>query len=132
MRRVLLLMAAVSLAGCFNNTTGPDAAVNQPFQLKIGEIAALPDGARLRFDNVRSDSRCPIDAICITAGNAVIAVTLMRGSGNDAHDVHTTAPQSQFSYAHYVIKLTELQPYPRSNQQTKPEDYVATFVVQTQ
>ena len=132
MRRWVFLVGAVALAGCFDNPTGPDAVVNQPFQIKIGEIAALPGDARLRFDNVRTDSRCPIDAICVRAGEAIIAVTVMRGGGNEAHDVYTTAPQSQFSYANYVITLTDLQPYPRSDQKAKPEDYVATFVVQTQ
>ena len=131
MRSVLVFCAVILLAAC-NDTTGPDAVVNQPFQLKIGMTATLPDEARLRFDNVRSDSRCPIDANCITAGDAIIAVTVLRGGGNDPHEVHANPPQSQFSYANYVIKLTELQPYPRSDRQTKPEDYTATFVVETQ
>jgi hypothetical protein len=131
MMRGLCLLIVVAMASC-SNPTGPDAALNQPFQLKIGEIAALPDGARLRFDNVRSDSRCPIDAICVSAGDAVIAVTLMRGSGNEPRDLHTMPAQSQFSYANYVIKLTELQPYPRSDRKPQPSDYVATFVVQSQ
>jgi len=95
-------------------------------------MASLPDSAKLRFENVRSDSRCPIDAVCITAGDATIAVTLLRGSGNEARELHTMPAQSQFSYSKYLVKLTELQPYPRVSQPPKPEDYVATFVVQTQ
>ena len=116
-------------AGC-PNPTGPDAVVGTPFELKLGAIASLPDGAKLRFDNVRSDSRCPIDAVCVRAGEAIIAVTLMRGSGNEARELQTVPAQSQFSYSKYVVKLTELQPYPRSNSPTKTEDYVATFIVQ--
>ena len=123
-------IAAIALAACFNNPTGPDAVVGTPFELKLGAIASLPDSAKLRFDNVRSDSRCPIDVICVRAGEAIIAVTLMRGTGNEARELQTVPAQSQFSYSKYVVKLTELQPYPRSNQPTKPEDYVATFVVQ--
>jgi len=130
MRRVLIAIAIVAACGCFKNPTGPDAVVGTPFELKLGAIATLPDNARLRFDNVRSDSRCPIDAICITAGDATIAVTLLRGTGNEARELHTVPAQSQFSYSKYVVKLTELQPYPRASQPTRPEDYVATFVVQ--
>ena len=124
------VIAALALVACFQNPTGPDATVGTPFELKLGAIASLPESAKLRFDNVRSDSRCPIDANCIRAGEAIIAVTLMRGTGNEAKELQTVPAQSQFSYSKYVVKLTELQPYPRSGQQTKPEDYIATFVVQ--
>ena len=124
------LVLAFLTAGCFNNPTGPDATVGMPFELKLGAIASLPDSAKLRFDNVRSDSRCPIDAICVRAGEAIIAVTLMRGTGNEARELQTIPAQSQFSYSKYVVRLTELRPYPRSNQPTKPEDYAATFIVQ--
>ena len=129
MSRTFVAIATLALAACFN-LTGPDATVGTPFELKLGAIASLPDSVKLRFDNVRSDSRCPIDAICVRAGEAIIAVTLMRGTGNEAKELQTVPAQSQFSYSKYVVKLTELQPYPRSNRQTKPEDYVATFVVQ--
>ena len=129
--RAIALVAAIVLAGCFDNTTGPDAVVGTPFVLKLGEIASLPDSAKLRFDNVRSDSRCPIDAFCVRAGEGIIAVTLMRGSGNEEKEIQTTPAQSaQFAYSKYVVKLTELQPYPRAGQQARPEDYTATFIVQ--
>jgi len=128
--RVITFVAAIVAAGCFNQTTGPDAVVGSPFSLKLGEIASIPDSSKLRFDNVRSDSRCPIDANCIRAGEAIIAVTLMRGTGNEEKELQTTPALSQFAYSKYVVKLTELRPYPRSSQQTRPEDYVASFVVQ--
>lgn len=124
------MAAALALVACFQNPTRPDATVGTPFELKLGAIASLPESAKLRFDNVRSDSRCPIDAICIRAGEAIIAVTLMRGTGNEAKELQTVAAQSQFSYSKYVVTLTELQPYPRASLPAKPEDYVATFVVQ--
>lgn len=130
MVRLVALLFAIIFTACFD-PTGPDAVVGTPFQLKHGEIASIPD-ARLRFDTVRADSRCPIDANCITAGDATVAVTLMRKGGNESRDVHTTPAQSQFSYDKYVVKLTELQPYPRSDRKANPEDYVATFVVQNQ
>jgi hypothetical protein len=128
MRGVLIGALALAAAACFS-PTGPDAVAGTPFQLKHGETASLPDNARLRFDTVRADSRCPIDAICITAGDATIAVTLMRSSGNESRDVHTLPAQSHFSYSKFTVTLTELQPYPRSDRQAKPEDYTATFVV---
>jgi hypothetical protein len=129
MRRILIAVATLSATACFS-PTAPDAIVGTPFQLKHGETASLPDNARLRFDTVRADSRCPIDAICITAGDATIAVTLMRSGGNESRDVHTLPAQSHFSYSKFTVTLTELQPYPRSDRQAKPEDYTAVFVVE--
>ena len=132
MRRVLPAIALASMAACFGNPTGPDAVIGTPFQLKAGATATIPDSARLRFDSLRSDSRCPIDAICVTAGDAIIAVTLMRSSGNESRELHTMPVRSQFLYSKYVVKLTELQPYPRSDRHARPDDYVATFVVSAQ
>ena len=133
MFRMAALVLALSGAACFN-PTGPDAVVGTPFALKVGAVASLPENARLRFDTVRADSRCPIDAICVSAGDATIAVTLMRSGGNEARELHTmpSLQQSQFSYSTYVVRITELQPYPRASLPAKPEDYVGTFVVQNQ
>lgn len=131
MRRVLLVLLAACAVAC-DNPSGPDAVVGTPFQLKPGETATIPDEARLRFDALLNDSRCPLDAICISAGDAIIAVTLMRGSLNESRELHTMPAQSQRPYSRYAIKLTELQPYPRSDRQARPEDYVATFVVSMQ
>ena len=131
MLRIAVVVLAVTAAGCFN-PTGPDAVVGTPFTLKVGATASLPEATALRFDTVRNDSRCPIDAICITAGDATIAVTLMRKSGNEARELHTMPAQSQFSYSKYTVRLTELQPYPRASLPSRPEDYLGTFVVQNQ
>jgi hypothetical protein len=130
MHRLVLLVAAITAAACFHGPTGPDAVAGQPFELKAGATAELPDGARLKFDRVQSDSRCPLDAICVTAGNATIAVTLTpeRG-GSVSRELHTQPNGSQISYGSYTIALTELQPYPRASQPTNPADDVATFVV---
>lgn len=129
MGRVVAIGLVLALGACASPTE-PDAVVATPFQLKVGEVATIPDNARLRFDTVRSDSRCPIDAICITAGDAVIAVTLMRNGASESRELHTIPAQSQFSYSNYVVKLTELQPYPRSDRQARPEDYTATLMVE--
>lgn len=36
----------------------------------------LEDGVRVSFLYVHSDSRCPLDAICVRAGDAVVVVAL--------------------------------------------------------
>ena len=53
--------------------------LDQPFDLRAGQSAVVPGGLKVTFDRVVSDSRCPIDAICVWAGEAVIALKLSRG-----------------------------------------------------
>ena len=76
----VVLIAACLGATCGGNPTEPTAVpLGQPFDLRAGQSAVVPGGLKVTFDRVVSDSRCPIDAICVWAGEAVIALKLSRG-----------------------------------------------------
>jgi hypothetical protein len=128
--RYIVIAALVSI-GCGGSPTQPDVVAGQPFDVRAGATADLPDGVRLRFDSVLSDSRCPLDAICVRAGEAVIAITLSKtGSVAAEFEVQTDPPARRSAvYGGHSITLTALQPFPRSDRQVQPSDYVATFVV---
>ena len=129
MLRVITLLTALAAAACMNPAS-PDAVTGKPFELKAGSTATLPDGARLTFERVSGDSRCPMDANCVWAGDATIAISVSQsGSAAEARELHTQANGSQISYGNYLIQLTALAPYPRSDRQIRAEDYVATLVV---
>ena len=69
----------VMMVACNGDPTQPDRVANdKPFELRVGDAALTTDDLRMRFDAVRSDSRCPSDALCVWAGEAVIALTLSR------------------------------------------------------
>ena len=90
----------------------------------------MTDGLRIRFDTVRSDSRCPMDALCVRAGEAVIAITLsLPGEIAIGRELETVPAKSHTSYSRFTITLSSLAPYPRSDRQIRPTDYIATFVV---
>jgi hypothetical protein len=130
MLRIIAVAAAIAAAGCVNSPTAPDAVVGEPFELKAGAVASLPDGGRLRFDQVAADSRCPMDALCVWAGDAAVLVTVTpSGGASESRELHTQPPGSQISYSGYTVTLTALAPYPRSTQPIAPGDYVATFVL---
>ena len=128
---VLLVLASVA---CSGSPTQPDRVrSNQPFELAVGDTAVVNDGLRLRFDAVRSDSRCPMDALCVRAGEAVVGVTLsMPGEAPAGRDLETIPARSQTTYSRFTISLSQLQPYPRSDREIHRRDYVATFIVQAQ
>lgn len=130
--RILALIVAIAAAACFESPTGPDAVAGQPFELKAGATAVLPDRTRLKFERVPADSRCPMDALCVWAGDATVAVTLRPSTGGaESRELHTQPAGSQISYGGYTIALSALAPYPKSSESIRPSDYVATLVVST-
>ena len=128
----LVLVSCSSIAvGCAAHPSQPSRPLGQPFDVKAGTSVALTDGLKLTFDRVRTDSRCPLDAICIQAGEAIVVLTLSQSAAASAErELRTTPAFSEASYLSYVIKLVALAPYPRSTQQIRPEDYVATLTVE--
>ena len=127
----IALVSWTSVAsGCAAHPSQPSRPLGQPFDLKAGTSAVLTDGLRLTFDRVRADSRCPLDALCIQAGEAIVVLTLTQSASSQVEqELRTTPAFSEASYQSYVIKLVALAPYPRSTQQIRPEEYVATLTV---
>ena len=123
---VLLLL----LAACSSPTAPDRVPKGEPFDVRVGESALTTDDLRIKFDTVRSDSRCPLDALCVRAGEAVIAVTLSQaGQLAIGRELQTVPDKSQTTYSRFTITLSSLRPYPRSDRQIQPNDYIATFVV---
>ena len=121
----------VSLAACSGNPNQPGSIpLGQAFDLRAGATAAVEGGLAMSFDRVVHDSRCAIDAICVWEGDAVLVVTLSSVAGPPAsYEIHTQPLQSEVGHGSFLVKLTALSPYPRSNRPTNPEDFVATFKV---
>ena len=126
------LWAGVNL-GCAGHPTGPgELPFGQSFELRPGTSATMSDGLKVTFDGVRADSRCPMDALCVWAGDATVAVRLSQPPATQAERaLHTQAGGSEAQYLAYVIKLVTLAPYPRSDRQIRPDDYVATLAVES-
>lgn len=130
MIRTVAVLVALAVPACGRGPLSPDAVTDTPFELKAGATAFLPDSTRLKFDRVLTESRCPLDAMCVSAGDASILVSFISRDGTGAaRELHTQPDRSQISYGSYTIALTGLQPYPRTTEPVVPADYVATFVV---
>ena len=129
--RVLTLFLLVWTAACDGGPTQPDRVpTGRSFDLRVGDAALTTDDVRIRFETVRSDSRCPLDAFCVRAGEAVIALTVGRvGEVPVGRELDTTPARSSTTFLNFTITLSSLQPYPRSDRPIRPGDYVATLVV---
>lgn len=125
-----ILCAGLSL-GCARSPTQSSALpLGQSFELRAGASAILQSGLTVAFERVTSDSRCPMDALCIWAGDAIVMVSLSQAAaGQVQRELHTDPTGSEASYLAYSIKLVALAPYPRSDRQIRPEDYAATLIV---
>jgi hypothetical protein len=72
------VLALVLWSGCGGTPTQPSPlALGEPFELRLGERAEVARGLSLLFVDVASDSRCPIDAICVSGGDAFADVMFM-------------------------------------------------------
>jgi len=125
-----ILCAALSL-GCARSSTQPSPLpLGQSFELRAGASAILESGLTVTFERVTSDSRCPMDALCVWMGDAIVMVSLSQAAGGQVRrELHTAPTGSEASYLAYSIKLVALAPYPRSDRQIRPDDYAATLIV---
>ena len=129
----LVLVVSALSAGCAGHSNSPnDTPLGQPFDLRAGSSAVLDGGLKVTFERVPADSRCPMDALCIRAGDATVALAISRdGADAVARELRTDSAASETSYPGYSIKLIALAPYPRSDRPILPGDYVATLTVAT-
>jgi hypothetical protein len=123
--RVLLLLAVVVLASACPRAgflpareVGPGEAA----RLAVGHSAAIRGtGVRLRLDAI-SDSRCPADVRCISAGDATAVLTFTGAAAVRTDTVHLLREPRATSYGGYRIELMDIQPAPRSAQDSGPKE----------
>lgn len=104
-------------------------SLDTPFQLGVGNTAALiSTDIKITILNVE-DSRCPADVLCVWQGEAKVSINVKRSQDIGNFTLSSTAGQETQSFDGYSIKLVEVQPYPYSNTDILPSDYVVTFTV---
>jgi hypothetical protein len=127
----LVIAHLVTLLACTNPAEPTAARLDQEFTLTPGAAAVLqPENLQVGFDQVLSDSRCPIDAICIVAGEATVRIWLSKAPRGRADLELKTAPSaSQAAYDAYRVRLVSIMPSRRASQTIAPTDYSATLLV---
>lgn len=128
--RALLLCCFVAVTGCGDSVVGPAVPIDQPFTLAVGEAAAISNTSlAIEFTGVSGDSRCPVDALCIQGGDAVVHIRVSSGD-TATYELHTgDSTRATSIHRAFRISLVELQPYPFSSRTILPSEYRATLTV---
>ena len=125
-RATFALPALLVLAGCLDDATTPSVAMGSEFVLRPSETVSLSGtDAALRFEAVAGDSRCPADALCITAGDATAVFTLTRGGASTNLSLQTAGEGRRSTVEGLTLTLVRLDPYPYSSHPISPSDYRA-------
>ena len=137
MRAFVLIAASLVLAACSSNptTTEPvvysQSEVADSIHIRLGRTIIV-DGTRITFEAVESDSRCPMDVVCVWQGDAV-ARFVVEQSGAPSSGVtlklHTTLDPKSGTGHGFRIDLLTLAPYPRAATATKPDEYIAAVKI---
>lgn len=84
---------------------------------------------KIKFEDVVSDSRCPIDAICVWAGNGEVKLILSTSNKTEYKTINTYLEPREIIFQEYKIKLKTLNPAPRTDREIKKEDYNIDLII---
>ena len=134
MRYAAFAFVFSAIAACSSTTLSTEPIVlsqseaADSVKVRVGQIVIV-DGIRVRFTGVENDSRCPMDVVCVWAGDAVANFSVELDCECRAAVIplalHVNLePRSGTAYGHRV-ELRGLLPYPNSTSEIKPEAYSA-------
>lgn len=132
MKLVYLFIVCSIIYGCSDSLTNyHDVPLDKEFSLRVGESVIISkQGITIKFKSVEDDSRCPMDAICIWAGNAEVVLELKySGRREQTVRLNTNLYPKNIKYSNLLIDLKDLTPYPKSDETINPDDYVVKLIV---
>ena len=115
MRTTVFIASIALLAACSRAASAPaDVKAGQSIVLAEGQSAMVSSSTVVvRFVSA-NDSRCPSDVVCVSAGEAVISLSLAGAGAGRTDTVRLVKQPSAVTYGGFVFEATDLQPYPKS------------------
>jgi hypothetical protein len=117
-------------------TADAAARSKQGKRLKVGETLRYDSGLSVTFLAVKNDFRCPINAQCLTAGDAAVLLRVKAGKDPAKNvTIHTNRKPNflviPYPYAKgeagipksYTIRIGQLNPLPYAGKKTLQSDY---------
>jgi hypothetical protein len=130
----MIALGSLSAAACDEHSTpgGPTPGNPSSITLAIGQTVTVPETSlAVTFSSVVSDSRCPSDALCVQAGEAVVEIDATTSSGAAKMALHTGDTGRTADVGNYHLELATLLPYPSGAHPPTAADYRLTLNVQS-
>ncbi|HEX9149858.1 MAG TPA: hypothetical protein VF958_11910 [Thermoanaerobaculia bacterium] len=132
---IAALLFAAAL-GCTHAAPPPDrtgtpaAAPGERFRLRKGDSLRITGThARITFEKVVSDNRCPVDVACVIAGEARVLFRLDELEKSPLGFELDTGKNPNATVNGYAVALLLVSPAPRSTAQIDPQSYVVELTV---
>lgn len=138
--RITVIGIVVALAACGQQSAAPATAPSAEYTLEqAGDSIPLAMGKMVRvggnlfqLTDVPGDSRCPREAVCVWAGDAIAAIAIHPGclpagcaAPSYLMSLHTGLEPRSGTNGGYRVTLLSLQPVPSAGKPTDRSAYVA-------
>jgi hypothetical protein len=114
-------------------SAGPaNALINKEFSLGIGQTASI-EGEKLviKFKSVLEDSRCPVNVLCVWAGNGKVEFGVVDiDEQNKTIILNTEDEPRATTLKEHQLKLISLSPPRVDGVSISPGDYAVTLLVE--
>lgn len=133
---IISFFSITFLINCSESTTQPGSntfSLGDTLSIHYKEMLMNNENnIRISFENLISDSRCPIDLRCYWEGDAEIELKFRKDSNTELFTLHTAGVyfNSDTLLMGSYIKLIDVLPYPHSEIQYEPEDYIIKVIIQ--
>ncbi|MGH8338367.1 MAG: hypothetical protein ACRETL_16430 [Gammaproteobacteria bacterium] len=118
-KKIFTPLAAAALAAC---ATVSDSVADGS-DVRLGQTAYI-DGPKIRPIAVIEDSRCPMNARCVWAGQVRLKALWVRPSGNQ--EIELTLGKAK-PLADGALTLTSVRPDKSTDRAIAPQDYRFSF-----
>lgn len=122
---------------CYAAAAGVNVAYDGPCivsEFNLDEIFSLHyeetkknsgENIAIKFIKVLSDSRCPVEAVCVWEGNAEAAFTFYKANGARSFILNTALEPKEVSVFGYNIELVRLAPPASLKNPPEQKEYIA-------
>lgn len=139
MRWQFIIILFLGMFWSCKNPTQPETTNPIQISLKYGESKMIkPFQLRVGFQEVLSDSRCPMNVVCVWEGRAEIRLWLIPSKADTVFitssifgyvDKTDTLRHTAVDTAGFQITLIQLDPYPVAGVDVQKEAYVALLEI---
>jgi hypothetical protein len=134
--KIFILLIVINIFGfCTDSSVDPQNnsfTLSDTLMIKYQESLTEEDEEiSIKFEELISDSRCPVDVICVWEGDAELRFAFSNTVETIKFNLHTAGNYftKDTVVLGYHIKLLDLYPYPHSKKEVSKNSYEAKIII---